>query len=186
MQTITPFVTNLNHYLSLLTIIGVIVLGAWFLYLIKNMYDKKQNSLIRMISEYVLPLGFLITFSGMVMSLFYSEYLHFVPCDLCWFQRIFMYPQVFMFAYAWYKKDKNVLPYTLILSLIGFFIAGYHHMLQIGYDIYRPCSTAPFAVDCVKPIFVEFGFVTFPFMALVLFGSVILLVVTAKNFAKRS
>jgi disulfide bond formation protein DsbB len=96
-----------------------------------------------------------------------------------------MYPQVFLFAYAWYKKDRNVLPYSLVLSGVGFVIAGYHHMLQIGYDMYKPCSTSPFAVDCAKPTFVEFGFVTFPFMALVLFGALILLVITATHFAKR-
>ena len=90
-----------------------------------------------------------------------------------------MYPQVFMFAYAWYKKDRAVLPYTLILSLVGFAIALYHHLLQIGFDIMKPCSTAPFAVDCSTPSFIEFGFVTFPFMAVVLFGFLAAITATA-------
>jgi hypothetical protein len=66
-----------------------------------------------------------------------------------------------------------------MLSLIGFAIAVYHHMLQIGYNIYKPCSTAPFAVDCAKPSFIEFGFVTFPLMAVVLFGFLALLIFVA-------
>jgi disulfide bond formation protein DsbB len=185
MQETTSFVTALNHYLSLASIVGAVVLIFWMLYLAKEMYGKKISHLTNKVSEYVLPLGFLITTAGMLMSLYYSEFLKIVPCDLCWFQRIFMYPQAFLFAYAWYKKDRNILPYSLVLSGVGFVIAGYHHMLQIGYDMYKPCSTSPFAVDCAKPTFVEFGFVTFPFMALVLFGALILLVITATHFAKR-
>ena len=96
-----------------------------------------------------------------------------------------MYPQVFLFAYAWYKKDRNILPYSFVLSLVGFAIGMYHHLLQIGYDMYKPCSTSPFAVDCAKPTFIEFGFVTFPFMAVVLFGVLILLVVTVSRFEKK-
>lgn len=175
----------LNHYLALASLTGAVALLIWLGYLIKIIYTKKTSHLLAIISKYVLPLSFFITAGGVLMSLYYSEILRILPCDLCWFQRIFMYPQMFIFGYAWYRKDKNILPYTLVLSGIGFVIAGYHHMLQIGYDIYRPCSTAPFAIDCAKPTFVEFGFVTFPFMSLVLFGSIILLIVTATHFAKR-
>jgi disulfide bond formation protein DsbB len=93
---------------------------------------------------------------------------------------------MFMFGLAWWKKDRNVLPYSFILSVVGFAIAVYHHMLQIGYNIYKPCSTAPFAVDCAKPSFVEFGFVTFPFMAVVLFAFILLIIVTATKISQRS
>lgn len=185
MQDTTAFIATLNHYLSLLTILGAAVLILWTIYITKLVYSKKTNRIASLMSEYVLPLGFLITFVGMALSLYYSEILHLIPCDLCWFQRIFMYSQVFMFGYAWYKKDRHVLPYTLVLSGVGFVIAGYHHMLQIGYDMYKPCSTSPFAVDCAKPTFIEYGFVTFPCMALVLFGAIILLNITASRFAKR-
>lgn len=177
----------LNHYLSLGSLIGIAGLTFWVLYLIACIYTKKTNTqLLSFVSKHVLPLGFLVTLGGMVLSLYYSEVLHVVPCDLCWYQRIFMYSQVFMFGYAWYRKDRSVLPYTFLLSFVGLLIAIYQHMLQIGYDMYKPCSTAPFAVDCSKPTFIEFGFVTFPFMAVVLFLTVILLMVTSMKFAKRS
>jgi disulfide bond formation protein DsbB len=180
------FVQFLNHYLSLGAIFGATALILWIIYLIKITYTKKTSHVASSISEYVLALGFFVTFIGMCLSLYYSEVLGIIPCVLCWYQRIFMYSQVFLFGYAWYRKDRNILPYTLLLSGVGFVVAGYHHMLQIGYDIYKPCSTSPFAVDCAKPTFVEFGFVTFPFMALVLFGTLILLNVTATHFAKKA
>ncbi|MBP9866961.1 MAG: disulfide bond formation protein B [Candidatus Pacebacteria bacterium] len=184
MQEITPFVSSLNHYLSVTIIAGLGIFFVLSVYVLTLLYKKQSSFLVKTISSYILPLGFLITLGGMIMSLYYSEVLHLAACDLCWFQRIFMYPLVFMFGFAWYKKDKHILSYTSLLSGIGFVVALYHHMLQIGYDVYKPCSTSPFAVDCAEPTFIEFGFVTFPFMAVVLFGFVLLFSFIAKYFAK--
>lgn len=184
MQEPSTFAVTLTHFLAQGTIVGATIVILWVIYLSTVIYKKKGDMFTTMISGYVLPFGFLITLFGTFLTLFYSEILHYAPCDLCWYQRIFLYPQVLMFAYAWYKKDRTILPYTLILSVVGFVIATYHHMLQIGYDIYKPCSTAPFAVDCAKPSFIEFGFVTFPFMAVVLFSFLGLLIVTSLRFKK--
>lgn len=186
MQDMSSFISKLNHFVSLGALIGVAVLVIWLVYIIVNLSTKKSPKILRYIGEYILPFGFVITLGGMLMSLYYSEFLLIVPCVLCWYQRIFMYAQVFLFGYAWYRKDRAILPYTLFLSGVGFVIAGYHHMLQIGYDIYKPCSSAPFSVDCAKPTFIEFGFVTFPFLALVLFGTLILGMVTANYFRKKN
>lgn len=125
-----------------------------------------------------------MTLSGAFMTLFYSDYLMYPPCDLCWFQRIFLYPQIVLFGIAWYRKDRGVLPYVGALSLVGLVVAVYHHMLQIGYDMYKPCSSAPFAVDCAKPSFVEYGFVTFPLMAVVLFGFLLLFTIVSVKIKK--
>jgi disulfide bond formation protein DsbB len=184
MQEPSAFADTLTQFLAQGTIVGATIVILWTIYLATVTFKKKGDMFTAMISKYVLPLGFLITLFGMFFTLLYSEVLHYVPCDLCWYQRVFLYPQVFIFAYAWYKKDTAILPYTLILSGVGLMIAVYHHMLQIGYDIYKPCSSAPFAVDCAKPSFIEFGFVTFPFMAVVLFSFLGLLIVTSLRFKK--
>lgn len=177
-------ISLLNHYVALGAVIGMVVLALYALLLVVSLYGKKNNRLLSFVAKYTLPLGFFITLIGMLMSLYYSEVLGIIPCVLCWYQRIFMYSQVFLFGYAWYKKDRNIIPYTFMLSIVGFVIAVYHHMLQIGYNIYKPCSTSPFAVDCAKPTFVEFGFVTFPFLAMVLFGAVILVILSANLVQK--
>lgn len=170
METNALFAQTLTHYLALATIVGAIATVIFAACVAYFSLAEKESKVLTTISKYIFPIGFLITLGGTFLTLFYSEVLGYAPCDLCWYQRIFLYPQIFIFAYAWYKKDKNILPYTLILSLVGLVIALYHHMLQVGYDVYKPCSTSPFAVDCAKPSFIEFGFVTFPFMAVVLFG----------------
>jgi disulfide bond formation protein DsbB len=174
MFTPEPWVLTLNHNLSLLTIIGAIALVAWLIALVL----KKDFSWIR---EYALPIGFFVTLAGAFMTLFYSEYIGYLPCALCWFQRIFLYPQIVLFGLAWWKKDRGVTFYTLWLSVIGFILASYHHYIQMGYKELLPCPATGMFADCAKPSFVEFGFVTFPFMAIVLFGFLILLSYTARK-----
>lgn len=186
MQDYTQLAQTLNHYLSALTIVSAIAVSVATLFVLYFAYNKPEtlSKYAKTLGTCIFPAGFLITLGGMFLTLFYSQVLGYAPCDLCWYQRVFLYPQVFMFAYAWYKKDRNVLPYTLLLSLLGLAVAVYHHMLQIGFDIMKPCSTAPFAVDCAKPSFIEFGFVTFPFMAVVLFAFLSLLMIASMRFKK--
>jgi hypothetical protein len=180
----SAFAVSLTHNLAALTILMGMFLVVWVLALVYKVKAKKQSTFFSFLSRNILPLGFFISLAGTFLTLYYSEVLHYAPCDLCWFQRIFLYPQMFIFALAWYKKDRSILPYGLLLSVVGLFIASYHHLLQVGYNIYKPCSTALFAVDCAKPSFIEYGFVTFPFMAVVLFSTLILLFITARKFAK--
>lgn len=184
MQEHPPYAEVLTHYLSIVTILGAVFIALFAVIVGYLSYTHKMEKYAKCLGDYIFPLGFFVTLGGTFLTLFYSEVLHYAACDLCWYQRIFLYPQVFMFAYAWYKKDRNILPYTLILSLFGLAIAVYHHALQIGFDLMKPCSDAPFAVDCAKPSFIEFGFVTFPFMAVVLFGFLSLMYVTALKLKK--
>ncbi len=170
MEVHPAYAATLTHYLALLTIIGAVFVVLFAIFVAYQSYKKDIGKYAQCFGNYIFPLGFFITLGGTFLTLFYSEVLHYAPCDLCWYQRVFLYPQIFMFAYAWYKKDLAVLPYVLVLSVFGFLVAVYHHALQIGFDLMKPCSTALFAVDCAKPSFIEFGFVTFPFMAVVLFG----------------
>ncbi len=179
MQEHPAYAVTLTHYLSLATILGAVAVVLFLIAVVYLSYKKDLAKYANCLGNYIFPIGFFVSFGGMSLSLFYSEVMHYAPCDLCWYQRVFLYPQVFLFAYAWYKKDRAVLPYSLLLSLVGFATGLYHHFLQIGFDLMKPCSSAPFAVDCAKPSFVEFGFVTFPFMAVVLFGFISLLAFVA-------
>jgi disulfide bond formation protein DsbB len=186
METHPLYATTLNHYFSILTILGCIFIAVFIIRAIYLITYKKRCPIAPFVTSYIFPIGFFLSALGTGLSLFYSEVLKYIPCDLCWYQRIFLYPQVFMFGYAWYKKDYTVLRYSMVLSVVGTLIAAYHHMLQIGFDLMKPCSSAPFAVDCAKPSFVEFGFVTFPLMSFVLFGFLIIASFIATVLAKQS
>ncbi|GLV47434.1 2-oxoglutarate dehydrogenase [Thermus sp. LT1-2-5] len=63
-------------------------------------------------------------------SLYYSEVRLFLPCELCWYQRIFMYPQAVILGLALWRQDLGVWPYSLALSLIGGSISTLHLLEQ--------------------------------------------------------
>lgn len=176
----------LNHYLALATLIGFIIVIVWALKLVlfKVGVLQQYRFLFAHFSRYIPLFGFLVTFAAMIGSLLYSYYLGVAACDLCWFGRIFIYPLVFIFGLAWLRGDdivkSGLVDYILLISGIGLLISLYHHYLQMGYDLLAPCSTAPFAVDCATPTFIEYGFITFPFMGVVTCALVILLILTAK------
>ncbi len=179
------YTETLTRFLSLLTIVGAVFVIIFAIITAYFVYTKNIHTYSVLLGNYIFPLGFFVAFFGMALSLFYSQVLGFAPCDLCWYQRIFLYSQVFLFGFAWCRNDRAILPYALMLSLIGFTIGVYHHLLQIGFDIMKPCSTAPFAVDCAKPSFIEFGFVTFPLMSVVLFGFLSVLLSVALYHRKK-
>ncbi|TDK54762.1 disulfide bond formation protein B [Bacillus salipaludis] len=62
-------------------------------------------------------------------SLFFSEILKYVPCNLCWYQRACMYPIVILSAIAVAKKNANLAKYILFFSGIGLIISIYHYSI---------------------------------------------------------
>jgi disulfide bond formation protein DsbB len=78
----------------------------------------------------LLAFAWLVALVATIGSLYYSDVRHFPPCTLCWYQRIAMYPLVFMLAIATWRGDTGIRPYALTLSLMGLFWSGYHLLEQ--------------------------------------------------------
>lgn len=114
-------------------------------------------------------------------SLFFSEVMKFPPCVLCWYQRICMYPLVLILLAGMFPVSKSVVKYSLPLVLSGWVIAVYHNLLY--YNII-PESAAPCVqgISCTTKFIEWFGFVTIPFLSLMAFTSIlILLLLTHRN-----
>jgi disulfide bond formation protein DsbB len=114
-------------------------------------------------------------------SLYFSEVRHFIPCTLCWYQRIFMYPLAIILGIAVYRNDNSIYRYVLPLSIIGMGISGYHTVLQkIPYlQQFEMCTTG---VPCSKDYLNWLGFITIPLMAFIAFTVItICLVVLAQS-----
>ncbi|MEI3597570.1 MULTISPECIES: disulfide oxidoreductase [unclassified Oceanobacillus] len=102
-------------------------------------------------------------------SLFYSEVMGYIPCELCWYQRILMYPLVIIYGLALWKKDVKMTLSGLVLSGIGMFVSTYHYLLQKVPAFHEMGGSCSGAVPC-NAIYVNyFGFITIPFMAGVAF-----------------
>lgn len=101
-------------------------------------------------------------------SLFYSEIMGYIPCELCWYQRILMYPLVIIYGVAILKKDAQIAFPGLILSGIGMFVSAYHYALQKLPALQGAggfCGDIPCNLQYVNYL----GFITIPFLAGVAF-----------------
>lgn len=101
-------------------------------------------------------------------SLYFSEIRHFTPCVLCWYQRILMYPQTILITVGILRKDTRLYQYILPMSILGFFIASYHVMLEKGVlsEAVAPCRAG---VSCTAKYVGYLGFITIPVMSLTAF-----------------
>lgn len=110
---------------------------------------------------------------AMCGSLFMSEALGWIPCQWCWYQRIFMYPIALILPVGLLKRDRNVAAYTLTLSVIGICASTYHILLQKVPEIAR-FETCTIGVPCSADYLNWFGFITIPMLAWVAFAAIII------------
>ena len=77
-------------------------------------------------------------------ALFIGEVLGQAPCDLCWFQRAFMFPLAVVLGLAALRGDRSVRPYALALAAIGFAVAAFHTLryFEIVPEAIRPCTAS--------------------------------------------
>lgn len=106
---------------------------------------------------------------SMIGSLFFSEVMELPPCVLCWYQRIAMYPLVFVVGAGIVMRDPRVKAYALPLSLVGLVISIYHNLLYYGIipESITPCTEG---ISCTSRQIEWLGFITIPLMALVAFS----------------
>ncbi|PFA69490.1 disulfide bond formation protein B [Bacillus sp. AFS015802] len=98
-------------------------------------------------------------------SLYFSEIMKYEPCELCWYQRILMYPMVILLGTAYVRKDFQAALYSAILSGIGILVSLYHYSIQ-KVSILTESAPACGRVPCTGEYINLFGFITIPFLAL--------------------
>jgi disulfide bond formation protein DsbB len=121
------------------------------------------------IRGYELWIGFVMAAFAMAGSLYFSEVAHYIPCQLCWYQRIAMYPLVGLFLIAAIRRDRGAAIYGLVQSLIGAAIALYHYQLEWFPDQAALCKQGSL---CHVIWFRALGFATIPYLAFVTFCAI--------------
>jgi len=160
---------SLTTILSIFTVLGQIGIIVGIISLFFKNSAGWPNLLLRLTDEYALLIIFIVSLTGLLLSLYYSDFIGLLPCTLCWWQRIFLYPQVILSGVALWRNDRSILLYSLWLSAIGAIIAGYQSLLQYGLTSSLPCAAGATAVSCSKVYFMEFGYITLPLMAFTAF-----------------
>lgn len=123
------------------------------------MNKKLENGLLAIFS---------ISLVATLGSLYFSEVRGFIPCEMCWYQRIFMYPIVILSTVAYIQKNARIALTTAVFAIIGGSISLYHYGIQ---KIPFLQDTAPTCgqVSCTGFYINWLGFITIPFLALTAF-----------------
>lgn len=134
-------------------------------------------------SSFLILLSFLTASIATMGSLFFSEIMQFVPCSMCWYQRIFMYPLVLIFLVNTLYPDDKVFKYAMPLVLVGLFFAIYHNLLMFGIipESVVPCVQG---VPCSTEYINWLGFITIPFLSLCSYLIIFILLLLHKKGLK--
>ncbi len=86
--------------------------------------------------------AWLMAVAAMLGSLYFSNILHYPPCDLCYWQRIATYPIVILIFVGLWRKDENVVDYVLPLAVFGFVVAIYHNLIyyKVIPEVIKACA----------------------------------------------
>lgn len=103
-------------------------------------------------------------------SLSFSYLLHWTPCDLCWYQRILMYPIFLLLGLSLVKKDDSIFLYVRLLSGLGFLIAAYHYAIQHISQLQENTICSSVSIPCTGDYLNWFGgLVTIPLLSMIAF-----------------
>jgi disulfide bond formation protein DsbB len=121
--------------------------------------------------------------AALLGSLYFSEIAGFIPCELCWYQRILMYPISAILLVGIFNEDWLLPRYVLPLSITGIAVSTYHYLLQNNLFGTTVCSSG---VSCAIRYINVFGFITIPFLALSAFLMITILMLGANYGYRRA
>ncbi|OIU71988.1 disulfide oxidoreductase [Rossellomorea aquimaris] len=125
-------------------------------------------------TQFFMYAAWLVSIIATLGSLYFSEVKGFIPCELCWYQRIFMYPLTLILGVATFKNDAALKQIVLPMSIIGGIISVFHYMEQKipGFGGIKPCASG---VPCNSEYINWLGFITIPFLAMTAFTLITIL-----------
>jgi len=145
----------------------------------------KKNLYLDFIDKHYLNLGFLISLLASLFSLVYSEVIGFLPCYLCWYQRVFIFPLPFIFGMAIWYKERKVVKYVLPLLSVGFIISVYQNLIYyFKPDASNlPCDAS--GISCYQQLVSVFGgYISIPMLSLTTYLALLTIVLVAHFYKK--
>lgn len=180
-DAVTTVLASLALFVQVLLAI-VIALGVLALFL--PAARNALGELVHAVGPSALWLAFVVALVSTLGSLFLSEYSDFIPCRLCWFQRIAMYPLVIVLLGSALRRDvRGAAFYGLPLAVLGGLVAMWHLYIEANPEaegaackVGAPCSTKWIDV---------FGWFTIPMLALTGFAAITALLLVAWSWRKQ-
>jgi disulfide bond formation protein DsbB len=142
-----------------------------------------MNKLRSFLIEQGLSLAWAVAAAATIGSLYFSEIMGYLPCTLCWYQRILMYPLVVVLGIASVRKDLNQIIYVLPITVLGIGFSSYHYAIE-KTDWFDHEGPACGIIPCDAEYINWFGFITIPFLALTAFTLITMLLLSIRYVQK--
>jgi disulfide bond formation protein DsbB len=133
---------------------------------------------------YELWAGFLVASIATGGSLFFSDIVGFPPCELCWYQRICMYPLSILLLLMALAGDHRAARYLLPLPVVGACVSVYHLLVENRWIEQTNACLASAPGGCAVKWINKFGYMTIPTLALSAFLLLIALLLLAVTGAE--
>lgn len=142
------------------------------------MTSPNAQSLSR--DDLTLGVAFLIALIATLGALFIGEVLGQMPCTLCWYQRIAMFPLVPVLGLSLWRADGMARVFGLPLAFAGLALAGWHSGLYLGLipEVAAPCTKD--GPSCSGPAQIILG-LPIPFLSLASFAAIIVCLIIPKG-----
>lgn len=122
---------------------------------------------------YLLLVQFIISLASIFGSLFFSEVMKFPPCNLCWYQRIFIYPIALIVLSGLYLGSKDTNKFLTPFIFIGLIFSAYHNLVYYKFiQVIVPCTES---APCTAQQLNYLGFITIPLLSLFAFVALLIL-----------
>lgn len=174
-DVVTLFFALLATLAQLVVVVAIVLaIGARF----SPAVARAKASVLAVVGPQALTLAAVVALVCTLGSLYLSEVADFLPCRLCWFQRIAMYPLVVVLGVAAVRKDFGVRLTGAILAGLGACVSVWHLLVE-RYPNLESSSCDPLNPCSFKWI-EEFGYLTIPGMALSGFALILVLLAAAR------
>ena len=172
---------DVDVLLAVLGVAGQVVLAGLAIAGVLALFGERRplDAIRQALWGYELWLAFLVSASATAGSLFYSEIANYVPCELCWFQRICMYPLSILTLLMALANDHRAARYLLPLPIVGAGLAIYHMLVERGVVGQSAGCSISAPGGCATKWVDEFGYLTIPTLTLTAFALVLAFLVLA-------
>ena len=151
-----------------LALIGQIALAVGVIALAGRSHTARlRETIVDSFGASAVTIALLISVVATAGSLYLSEVAHFVPCKLCWYQRIAMYPLPVILGTAVFLRRRDVHVYVIPVAALGSVISIYHVLVERFPNL--ESSVCDVSNPCTVIWTRRFGFETIPTMALTAF-----------------
>jgi disulfide bond formation protein DsbB len=126
-------------------------------------------------SWHFLLAAWLIALVATLGALFVGEVMGQAPCELCWYQRIAMFPLAWILGVAAFNGSPGYGWYALPLALVGAAVAMFHSLVYTGIlpETIHQCGAGP---SCTDTGMLLFG-IPLPLLSLLSFAAIIVFLI---------